>query len=160
MEILDIVDLNDNVVGYATKEDVYNKLLCHRVVYILIFNEQGEMALQLRSLKVLFCPRHWSTAVGGHVQCGETFKEAAEREYLEELGVRSKIEFFSKDLYQVPNRPDKIITTFKTQFNGPFKTDSAEVERIDFFNWDKIKEMIKNGEKFHPELLFLLNKYF
>jgi hypothetical protein len=29
-----------------------------------------------------------------------------------------------------------------------------------FFAIEKINEMVEKGEKFHPELLFLLRKYF
>jgi len=34
------------------------------------------------------------------------------------------------------------------------------IKRAGWFSIEKMKEMIKNGEKFHPELLFILNKYF
>ena len=36
----------------------------------------------------------------------------------------------------------------------------AKVEKVEFFSLDKIQEMINDGEKFHPELLFLLEKHF
>jgi len=160
MEILDIVDENDNVIDCASKEDVYKKLLRHRIVHILIFNDRGEMALQLRSSNVSFCPGHWSTAVGGHVQSGESNEEAALREYEEELGRKSKLEFFSKDFYVAPGTPEKFLITFKTECEGHFHPDPEAVEKIDFFSMEKIREMIGSGEKMHPELVFILNKYF
>ena len=160
MEFLDVVDKNDKVIGKASKDEIYAKSLTHRIVHILIFNNKGEMALQLRSLKVSFCPDHWSTAVGGHVQSGETNEDTALREYQEELGTRSKLEFFSKDFYEVKGRPNKFLITFKTTFNGPFKPDPEVVSKVGFFSIDGIKNMVNNGEKFHPELLFLLKKYF
>ncbi len=160
MEILDIVDINDNVIGTATRDEVYQKLLGHRIVHVLIFNSKNEMALQLRSRNVSFCPNHWSTAVGGHVQSGENYEEAALREYEEELGTTSALQFLNKDLYQIENRPNKFLTTFKTIYNGPFKKDEEAVEKIDYFSLEKIREMIRDGEKFHPELLFILQKHF
>ena len=160
MEFLDIVDRNDNVIGKASRQDIYKKSLCHRIVHVLIFNGKYEMALQLRSAKVSFCPNHWSTAVGGHVQSGETYEKAALREYEEELGKKSELQFFSKDFYEVERSPGKFLVTFKTNVEGPFRSDLEFVEKVDFFSIDKIKEMVRNGEKFHPELLFLLKKYF
>ncbi|MCX6781822.1 MAG: NUDIX domain-containing protein [Candidatus Magasanikbacteria bacterium] len=160
MEMLDIVDSGDNVIGLVSKEDAYKKLLCHRISHVLIFNDEGKMALQLRSNNVSFCPNHWSTAVGGHVQAGETYKQAAAREYSEELGANSSIELVGKDFYQVPDSPDKFISVFKTSFNGPFRPDLGVVERVDFFSIDEITKMISEGEKFHPELLYILKKYF
>ena len=160
MEILDIVDQNDNIIGQAPKDDAYENKLGHRIVHVLIFNDQKKIVLQLRSANVSFCPLHWSTTVGGHVQAGETYEQAAIREYEEELCTKSKLEILGKDLYQVKNRPDKFLMTFTSTFNGPFNPDQKVVEKVDFFSLPEIKTMIENKEKFHPELLFILKKYF
>ena len=159
MEILDVVDEQDKVITNASRNEVYQKSLSHRIVHVIIFNDKNEMALQLRSAKVSFCPNHWSTTVGGHVQSGESYEEAALREFEEELGITGKFKKFSKDYYNKEGT-NKFLVTFTTIFNGPFQPDLKEVEKIDFFPLEKIKEMINDGEKFHPELLFLLNKYF
>ncbi|MBN1793257.1 NUDIX domain-containing protein [Candidatus Woesearchaeota archaeon] len=164
IEYMDVVDVDDNVVGKASKSEIYEKNLRHRIVHVLIYNDKGEMAIQLRSKKVSFCPHHWCTAVGGHVQSGETYEEAAMREYQEELGMTTRIEFFKKDFYKGGGNKDgpkleKFLTTFRTTFNGPFKPDPEVVERVDFFPIEEMKQMAKRGEKFHPELLFLLEKH-
>jgi isopentenyldiphosphate isomerase len=160
MEFLDIVDKNDNVIGRASRDDIYKKFLCHRIAHVLIFNDAGKMVLQKRSVNVSFCPNHWSTAVGGHVQAGETYEEAALREYKEELGAISKLEIINKDFYTAPNKPDKFFTTFKTIFNGPFNPDPEAVSEVNAFEIEEIKRMMETDEKFHPELLFILKKYF
>ena len=159
-EMMDIVNEKDQVIGKALKKEIYDKLLTHRIAHIFIFNKKGEILLQLRSRKMNFCPLHWSHAVGGHVRAGESFKEAALRELHEELGIDTKIDFLYKDIYKDKRGHTKILTTFKAMFNGPFKINSKEVERVEFFSLNKIEEMIKNGDKFHPELLFLLRKHF
>ncbi|MDD4995559.1 MAG: NUDIX domain-containing protein [Patescibacteria group bacterium] len=160
MEFLDIVDQNDNVIGTASRNEVYEKSLCHRIAHVLIFNEEGKIVLQKRSDKVCFCPGHWSTAVGGHVQTGETYEQAALREYQEELGAKSILEFVGKDLYNVPHTPNKFLTTFRTQFNGPFDPDAEEVSEVGMFDIQEIQTMLERGEKFHPELIFILKKYY
>ena len=160
IEFLDIVDEQDQVVGRAAKDDVYRDCLRHRIAHVLIFNDTNEMALQLRSTHVFFCPLHWSTAVGGHVQSGETYEQAALREYTEELGSTSDLVFLGKAVYEVEGRPSKFLVTCKTTFNGPLSPDSNAVVRADFFTLQTIQDMIEKGEKFHPELLFLLKKYF
>ncbi len=159
MEFLDIVNKKDEVIGNASKDEIYKKSLRHRTVHILIFNDKNEMALQLRSAGVSFCPNHWSTAVGGHVQSGESYEEAAMRECYEELGIKCKFEKFSKDYYEAKGTPNKFLVTFKTIFNGPFNPDSDVVEKINFFTMEKIKKMAEDDEKLHPELLFLLKKF-
>lgn len=160
MEILDIVNQHDEVIGKASRDEIYEKLLPHRIVHVLIFNDKKEMALQLRSKTVSFCPSHWSTTVGGHVQTGENYEEAAMREYEEELGIKSVLTFFDKVIYEVENKPKKFLTIFTTECNGPFSKDPSDVEKVEFFPLDTIRNMIQKGEKFHPELLFILQKYF
>ena len=159
MEFLDVVNERDEIVGNASKKDVYERLLPHRIVHVLIFNDKGEMALQLRG-NVSFCPHHWSTAVGGHVQSGESCEQAALREFEEELGTKAKIELVYKDFYNDSRDLKKFLYTFTCTFNGPFTPDPKDVDRIEFFTVDKIRAMIDAGEKFHPELLFLLEKHF
>ena len=160
MEFLDIVDDQDEVIAYASIRDIYFKKLPHRIVHVFIFNDKDELALQKRSINKDFCPSHWSTAVGGHVQQKESYLEAAKREFKEELGTTAELEEFKKDVYIKPNGPKKFLTTFKAKFNGPFNENPEEVERVDFFSLEKIQEMVNSGEKFHPELLFLLKKHF
>ena len=159
MEMLDIVNDQDEVIGKTSYADVYDKLHNHRIVHVLIFNDKGEMALQLRSKQKKFCPQHWVTAVGGHVQSGESYEQAALREMEEEVGVQLPVEFLRKDRYEWQSESlIKFLATFKAVFNGPFEVNPEEVDRVEFFSMDKIKQMIANDEKFHPELLFLLKK--
>ncbi|MBW3018842.1 NUDIX domain-containing protein [Candidatus Woesearchaeota archaeon] len=162
MEMLDVVNEKDEVVGKAEYSEVYKNFLAHRICHILIFNDKGEMALQLRSKHKRFCPNHWVTAVGGHVQSGESYEQAALREMEEEVGVQIPVEFLRKDRYDNPERKDftKFLGTFKAKYNGPFRVNPEEVDRVEFFSMEKIKQMIADGEKFHPELLFLLRKEF
>ena len=159
MEFLDVVNDRDEIVGRASKKEVYEKRFPHRIVHILIFNDKGEMALQLRG-NVSFCPYHWSTAVGGHVQSGESCEEAALREFEEELGTKAEIELAYKDFYSDDRDLRKFLYTFRCIFNGPFTPDPKDVDEIEFFTMDNIRAMIDAGEKFHPELLFLLEKHF
>ena len=162
MEYIDIVDENDNVIGKAEKKEIYEKSFTHRIVHVLVFNDKGEMLLQYRDKNHSYCPHHWSTSVGGHVQSGENYEAGAIREYKEELGCLTKIKFFAKDFYKdsLPNRPCKFIVTFKTINNGPFNIEKRAIEKVCFFPIKEIQKMINNKEKFHPELLFLLKKYF
>lgn len=160
MEFSDIVNENDEAVGKASKKEIYEKQLLHRIVHVMVFNGKGEMALQLRSKNTPFCPLHWCTSAGGHVQSGESYEAAALRELKEEIGAEAKIDFAYKDLYTVSGNFRKFLVTFKTMFDGSFKINPAEVEKAEFFSLDEIQKMANNGEKFHPELLFLLRKHF
>lgn len=160
MELIDIINENDQVVGQATRDEVNEKHLRCRIVHALVFNDKGEMAIHLRSAKRPFRPLHWSTAAGGFVQAGEDPEEAVKREMKEEIGIDSSLVFLYKDWYYGLTGAQHLTYIYKTIHNGPFVIDPVEVERIEFFSLEKIKEMIVAGEKFHPELLFLLDKNF
>lgn len=70
---------------------------------VLVFNEKGHLLLQKRSDTL-----DWGT-IGGSLELGETFEEAAARELYEETGLRAeKFDFLmnlsGKDLYyKYPN---------------------------------------------------------
>jgi len=160
MEIVDVVDDNDVIIGSVPKEELYKKLLTHRIVHVLIFNGKGEMALQMRSANVAFCPKHWSTSVGGHVQSGETCEQAAMREMLEEIGITIPIEYVGKEIYEDSRPLKRFLYIYSANFDGPFNTNPEAVEHMDFFSLDEMERMIASGEKFHPELKFLLEKRF
>lgn len=159
-EYLDIVNQDDTVIGRASRKEIYEKLLLHRIAHVLVFNDKNELALQLRSKNVIFAPLTWTTSAGGHVKSGESYEEAAKREYKEELGVESEIEFMAKEFYNfVGQPPSKFFTIFKTKYNGEFNINKLVVNKVEFFTIEQIKKMVENGEKFHHELLFILEKY-
>lgn len=156
VEILDVIDEDDKVIGTMAHADINKKLLPHRIVHVLIFDKKGNMLLQMRSAKKSFCPLHWSTAVGGHVQSGESYEEAALREFEEELGVKVPIHFMFKTRYDDPRGFFMMLGIFKATYEGEFKLNPDEVESVKYFSKKELESMIARGELFHPELKFLI----
>ena len=62
--------------------------LFHLQVHVCIFNEQGEMLIQQRQSTKRWYAGLWDYSVGGSAVAGDTSLAAAERETLEELGLR------------------------------------------------------------------------
>ena len=52
-ELLDVVDENDRVVAVKTRGEIHAQGLMHRAVHILVFNQQGDLFIQKRSMKIL-----------------------------------------------------------------------------------------------------------
>lgn len=48
-EILNIIDINDQIIGQATREDIYANKHIHRIVHIVVRDNSGKQLLQLRS---------------------------------------------------------------------------------------------------------------
>ncbi len=160
MEMTDIVDEQDTVVGQAPLADILTRALPHRIVHILIWNAAGKLALQKRSEKKKFLPGAWSTSVGGHVQAGETYEAAALRESQEEIGAHLPLQLGWKDWYPDEKSGHKWLTTFQAMAEGPFLHNEEEVAGMEFFSLAEIQQKRQVGELFHPELLFLLKKHF
>jgi isopentenyl-diphosphate Delta-isomerase len=85
MELIDILDLRGNVVGVASRAEIYDRRLPHRIVHVMLQRADGKVFLQRRSTNVRYLPGHLCTSAGGHVKAGETPHQAALREVEEEL---------------------------------------------------------------------------
>ena len=87
-EVFPVVDSAGKVVGRATRGECHGgSMLLHPVVHLHVFNSRGELYLQKRPIWKDIQPGLWDTAVGGHVDYGETIAEALRREVREELGI-------------------------------------------------------------------------
>src|SRR3989338_5690823 len=84
-EYLDIVDINDIVIGRDTRKNVHDNYQIHRGVHVFVVNSLGEILLQKRSMEVTDYKGYWDSSVGCQVRSGETYLQAAERETPEEL---------------------------------------------------------------------------
>jgi len=158
-EFLDIVDENNEVVGSAPYSDVYAKRLNHRIVHVLIFNDKGEIFLQQRSAKKEFCPGHWVTSAGGHVQKGETYEQAANRELNEDLGVDIKLTKILETPYD-HYKMRKFLEIFRGISEGPFKFNPEEVAGGRWFSVADVRDMVKKNQLVHPELAHVIEKLY
>src|SRR5215472_14287436 len=87
-EIFDVVDEHDHVIGSKPRNEVHRLGLMHRAVHVLVFNPQGEIFLQKRSMKKDRQPGVWDSSASGHVDSGDDYDSCAIRELNEELGFR------------------------------------------------------------------------
>ncbi len=87
-EWLPLVDAEGNVIGKETRSRCHNgSRKLHPVVHLHVVDSEGRIYLQLRPEWKTVQPGKWDTAVGGHVDFGETVGEALIREAYEELNV-------------------------------------------------------------------------
>jgi isopentenyldiphosphate isomerase len=154
-----IVDQTDRVIGTATRGQVHgNPELIHRVAHVLVFNDQGDLFLQKRSLQKDVQPGKWDTSVGGHVNLGESYLEAAAREMKEELGIEpGEIEFLYK--YRHSNDFEaEFVTTFRCTWNGEFTINRDELSEGRFW---RLEEILTQAEAtvFSPNFLDELQRY-
>lgn len=91
MELFDLIDKNDNIIGTTDKSTAHANRQLHRVAAVFVFNDVGELYVQVhKQSKGLY-----DHSVGGHVSKGETYTIAAHREAEEELGIKQTLNYLS-----------------------------------------------------------------
>lgn len=100
-ESLILVDEQDNDIGVLSKGECHDgDGLLHRAFSVFLFDQQGRLLIQQRSAEKRLWPLYWANSCCSHPRAGETMAEATERRILEELGVRSPLQFIYKFRYQ------------------------------------------------------------
>lgn len=144
-EIFPVVDDAGRVVGRATRGECHDgSHLLHPVVHLHVFNSRGELYTQRRPDWKDIQPGKWDTAVGGHVDYGETPAEALRREAREELG----IEGFEPDLLTCyrfdSDRESEYVNVFRTTWDGAINP-TAELDGGCFRSLDEIRALLGKG---------------
>ena len=145
-EIFEIVNEKDEVIGRAPRDECHgNPSLTHRVAHVLVHNTAGDILLQKRSRSKFIQPGKWDTSVGGHLEPGEGYEQAALRELNEELGITGvPVRFLHK--YFIRNEIEsECVATFLVQWDGPVHFNEAEIEEVRFFSTDEIEVKIGSG---------------
>lgn len=136
MEVRDVINEHDEVIGQADAREVLKKGLLSRVSFILVLNSQGDLVLQQRAAAKASYPLFWSGGAAGHVNTGETYEEAALRELDEELGITAPVRYLGKYLSEEDR---EMVAIFVAVHDGPYRIEEAEVERIDLFSFDRLR---------------------
>ena len=164
VEIFDIVDENDIVAGRASRAEVHgDPRLIHRVAHVLVFNSSGELFLQKRAINKIVQPGKWDTSVGGHVDLGEEYLNAAVRETAEELGISVDADEF-EFLYKYLHRNDfesEYVSTYRLIWDGEIIVQESEIEEGRFWSLNEIHETADSGSEsvFTPNFLDELERF-
>lgn len=158
MEILDVVDENNNLIGKTEdREIIHRDGLWHREVAIWIMNEKGELLIQKRSANKKQAPNKWCITAG-HIDAGEEPLDVAKRETLEELGLsltNEDIEF----LFVAKKQKKFSDTQYNNNFQymyfaktnkkiSEYKIQEEELSEVKYISIDELERMIeeKDGE--------------
>lgn len=133
-------------IGKATRKECHNgSKLLHPVVHLHIFNEAGDLYLQKRPMTKDIQPGKWDTAVGGHVDYGETTEEALRREVREELGITDFTpEFITRYVFE-SSIEKELVNTFRTTYTGEITPDPTELDGGRFWSQAEIQENLGKG---------------
>ncbi len=141
-----IVDEEGTVIGQATRGECHSgtKLL-HPVVHLHVFDTQGRIYLQKRPEWKDIQPGKWDTAVGGHIDYGETREEALHREVREELGITDFTPVFMGKYVFESQREKELVYVHRTIYNGAIQPSQDELDGGRFWSMEEIREAIGKG---------------
>lgn len=144
-EMFPVVNAMGEVVGCATRGECHSgSHLLHPVVHLHVFNNKGEVYLQKRPEWKDIQPGKWDTAVGGHIDYGETPEEALKREVREELGIT---DFISERIGMYvfnSQRESELVYVNRTIYNDAIYPSTDELEGGKFWTIEEIFEAIGN----------------
>ena len=87
-EYIDIVTVNGKPTGKsAPKSEIHSIGHYHNTAHIWLYTHDEKILLQQRAASKVICPLLWDVSVAGHIDVGETMKQAAVRETKEEIGL-------------------------------------------------------------------------
>ncbi|MYW50312.1 NUDIX domain-containing protein [Streptomyces sp. SID8376] len=97
-ELVEHVDECDRVLGVVERGEAEREGWPHRIATTICRDRTGRILVLRRSETHPRFPGYYDVMVGGAVDVGESYEEAAARELSEELGVRVPVHFLFKFL--------------------------------------------------------------
>lgn len=165
-EKIQIVDESDTPIKVATRDEAYANGWYYRLVRIILEDENGRLLLQKRSEQKKLYPGLWTDAASGHVDEGDTYETAAERELEEELGVNTELEWVGKFLVEHADGM-KDIKQFNGVFRGKITADTPltpQTDEVSDTRWmtvDELKqEILQYSDNFTPGIRQVVERYF
>jgi len=157
-EIVLIVNNENRVVGTAPRSVMRRMNLPHRASYILVFDRNGRLFIHKRTQSKDVFPGYHDIAAGGVVKQGENYRQSAERELFEELGIRGVpltelFEcFYSDESCRVWGR------VFRCEYNGKMILQKEEIESGRFM---PVADILANADNLRitPDSLQILQRY-
>jgi isopentenyldiphosphate isomerase len=145
-ELLEVIDADGRVLELRPRREMHgNPELRHRAVHVVVRNRKGEVFLQKRSLRKRIQPGKWDTAVGGHVDPGESYEQAATRELQEELGVGgTDLTPLLTYVWQTEVETEHV-KTFALVCEGPFLLHPEEIDEGRFFTRAELARLVASG---------------
>ncbi len=154
-ELVEVVDADDNVVAVVSRAHMRSENLRHRAVSIAVLSSDHRLLIHRRADSKDVWPGMWDIAAGGVVGVGESYREAAERELAEELGVVAPNWEHLGEARFDDESVSLIGHGFAVVHDGPFRFTDDEIVEVRWVTRGELDESLAN-ERFVPDNVALL----
>ncbi|PWJ02365.1 NTP pyrophosphohydrolase [Streptomyces sp. NWU49] len=157
-EWVERVDEHDRVQELVTRDEAVRNGWLHRVASCVCRDERGRFLVHRRSEHVSRFPGRFEAMIGGAVEPGETYGQAAVRELGEELGVQVPVHFLHTFLNRSGISPHWLGLH---EAEVPAIINPATRE-IDWYGWLTEPELRQALGRWHftPDSQVTLDRYF
>jgi isopentenyl-diphosphate Delta-isomerase len=165
VEWLVLVDDNDRELGIDTRENCHKGMgRRHRAFVVFLYDKDGRMLLQRRSMKKKLWPAYWDVSVTSHVYKGETYEGAGIRRSRQELGVdvrkldrKLDYTYFAKFGDYCENEFCVLLTG---KLEGPANPNPDEIMETAYMTTEDLaKDMSRNPDKYTPWFKIAFDMY-
>lgn len=144
--LLPEVDEQGNITGTMTRAEAHSGTKhLHPVVHLHVFNSKGDLYLQKRPDWKDIQPGKWDTAVGGHIDLGESVEQALRREAKEEIGITDYTPERHKHYVFESDKEKELVFVFRTVYDKPINPDKEELADGRFWSQQEIRDNIGKG---------------
>lgn len=144
--LVPLVDEEGNITGAITRQEAHSgSKQLHPVVHLHVFNSQGDLYLQKRPEWKDIQPGKWDTAVGGHVDLGESIDIALRREVEEEIGITDYEPTRIKHYVFESAKEKELVFVHTATYDGPITPDREELADGRFWTPQEIQDSLGKG---------------
>ena len=159
-EYIDVLDENGTKTNkIKERKSVHKDGDWHKVIQIFIING-NKILLQQRALTKKSEPGKWCASASGHISAGETSKDAAIKEFSEELGISvEKDKMLLVDTFKSPsvtfNKDEKIYNNHfvdlyistQTIDLDKIRLQENEVQQVMFYSINEFEKMVNTHDE-------------
>jgi len=165
MNILNVVNESDEIIGQETREKIHKDGLLHREIHVYFITPNKEIIFQHRAKGKDTFPDLLDATVGGHVEIGDSYERTAVKETREETGIKIK----ASDLIVINKvkkySEDKVSKTINIVFDFQYayiykgniqdlRIEPGEISGFEAWSLDELSQSSESGKaRFIPYIL-------
>jgi isopentenyldiphosphate isomerase len=165
-EKLTLVDENDQVIGVGDRKQAWANGYYTRNIRVMLCDQNGRVLSQKRSMQKGTYPGMWTVAASGHVDDGEDWDTAANRETQEEVGLSAHLVLVGNFVFKNDDGDKKIrqiIHVYRGVIDesAEFTLQASEVDEVKWFGLDELKELMRSKpEDFTPSFIETIQRFY